>query len=100
MQMVLPASYAVIEEEEMMYLDGGMSKLTKAGIIAAIVVVGAAVTTALVYGQFYLGAKIMGLTMKRYVKRVGAKAVATVIATNLGLTYLSVSKAIAYVAKL
>lgn len=23
MQMVLPASYAVIEEEEMMYLDGG-----------------------------------------------------------------------------
>ena len=100
MQMVLPASYAVIEEEEMMYLDGGMSKLTKAGIIAAIVVVGAAVTTALVYGQFYLGAKIMGFTMKAYVKRVGAKAVATVIATNLGLTYLSVSKAIAYVAKL
>ena len=28
MQMVLPASYAVIEEEEMMYLDGGWSSKT------------------------------------------------------------------------
>lgn len=36
MQMVLPANYAVIEEEEMMYLEGGFTKKVEKIVYGAI----------------------------------------------------------------
>ena len=92
--LVMPSSYAVMDEEEMTYVEGGISTAAKAGIIAAIVVVGAAVTVALVYGQFWLGAKIMGLSIKGFAQACGAKAVATVIAGTLGLSVAACTKAV------
>ena len=86
MQMVLPASYAVIEEEEMMYLDGGLTKVQKGLIIAGAIACGAALTVALVYGQIALAAKIMGFTFKKMAKKMGAKAVAGVVASSLGVS--------------
>ena len=84
----------------MEYIDGGMTGWQKAGIITAIVAVGIGVTTALVYGQFYLAAKIMGLTIKGFAEACGAKAVATVIAGTLGLGVAGVTKAVEAVLKL
>lgn len=98
--LVMPSDYAVMDEEEMTYVEGGISAWTKAAIIAGIVVVAAAVTVALVHGQFWLGAKIMGLTIKQFVTACGAKTVATVIAGTLGVTVAAATKAVSLTLKL
>ena len=87
MELVMPGNYVEMREEEMMYLDGGISKKDKAGIIAIAIAGGAALAVAIAYGQIALGARIMGFAMKQYVKKLGAAGVATVIAGSLGVSY-------------
>ncbi|WP_200813126.1 hypothetical protein [Helcococcus massiliensis] len=94
MELVLPQNYVEIEQEEMMYLDGGMSNSDKVLLLGAIAISGAALTAALTTGQFWLGAKIMGMTFGKFVAKLGAAKVAGFIATNTGLSYYSVYKAI------
>ena len=90
--LVLPRNYVPVSEEEMDYIDGGASFWQKAGIIAAVVVGGIALTAAIIYGQFLLAARIMGITIKSYAKKLGAKGVATIIAGATGLGVAGITK--------
>ncbi|MFP7299921.1 hypothetical protein [Neobacillus niacini] len=87
MQLVMPGSYVEMREDEMMYLDGGISTKDKAAIIAIAIAGGVALTVAIAYGQIALGARIMGWTMKQFVRKLGAAGVATVVAGSLGVSY-------------
>ena len=64
----------------------GLTKVQKGLIIAGAIACGAALTVALVYGQIALAAKIMGFTFKKMAKKMGAKAVAGVVASSLGVS--------------
>ena len=66
--------------------NGGLTKVQKGLIIAGAIACGAALTVALVYGQIALAAKIMGFTFKKMAKKMGAKAVAGVVASSLGVS--------------
>ena len=53
------------------------------GVCAASAV---ALTAALVYGQFWLAAKIMGFTVKKVAKKAGAAVVVGCITATLGIS--------------
>ena len=84
--LVMPSSYAVMNEEEMTYVEGGMKAWQKAAIIAGVGAAGVGLVVALSYGQIWIGAKIMKVAIGAYVHQLGAKAVATVVAGSLGIS--------------
>lgn len=96
--LVMPSSYAVMSEDEMTYVDGGVSKKQKACIIAACVAAGVALGVAIAAGQIALGARLMGLTIKSYTKKLGAKAVANVISKSFGWSLKATLAVVAFVA--
>ena len=84
--LVLPSSYAVMDEEEMSYVEGGaLSKVDKAliGICAASAIT---LTVALVYGQLALAAKILRWSVKKVARKAGAAAVVGCITATLGIS--------------
>lgn len=85
--LVMPRNYAVMSEDEMMYVEGGMSTKDKSAIIVSVVAVGAALGFAIAVGQIALGAKLMGYTIKKYARKLGAKAVSKVISQSLKIGF-------------
>ena len=81
MQMVLPASYAVIEEEEMMYLDGGFS-ISKGVFKTACMVGATAALTALSGGISIAGLRTV---LGSYSMRKGLAASIVKAAGVLGI---------------
>lgn len=58
---LVPSSYAIMDEEEIMYVEGGaLSKADKALIIGICAASAVALTVALVYGQLALAAAVVG----------------------------------------
>lgn len=85
--LVMPSSYAMMDEEEMMYVEGGaLSKADKALIIGICAASAVALTVALVYGQLALAAKILGWSVKKVAKKAGAVAVVGCITATLGIS--------------
>ena len=85
--LVMPSYYASMDEEEMMYLEGGaLSTADKVLIVGICAVSAVALTVALVYGQFALAAKILGCSVKTVVKKAGAAAVVGCITATLGIS--------------
>lgn len=85
--LVMPSNYTVVNSEEMTYIDGGaLTKWQKVAVIGACVAATAALTVALVYGQFSLAAKIMGFTIKQVVRKAGAASVVGCITATLGIS--------------
>lgn len=85
--LVMPNSYALMNEEEMSYVEGGALLFwEKVGLIAACMASTAVITVALVYGQLALAAKIMGFTVKKLAKKAGAAAVVGCITATLGIS--------------
>ena len=84
--LVMPSNYALMSEDEMTYVEGGMKAWQKAAIIAGVVAAGVGLVVALSYGQIWIGAKIMQVAIGTYVRDLGAKAVATVVAGSLGVS--------------
>ena len=85
--LLLPEGFVEMDCEEMMYVDGGgISIWAKIGIVAAAVALGAGLAVALAYGQIYLAAKIMGVTFKAFVAKLGAAGVAAVIGEAIGVS--------------
>lgn len=85
--LVMPNSYVVMSEDEMMYVQGGaLSKVDKAIIIGMCAASAVGLTVTLVYGQLALAAKILGWSVKKVAKKAGAAAVEELIATTLGIS--------------
>lgn len=85
--LVLPSSYAVMEEEEMSYVEGGaLSKVDKALIIGICAASAITLTVALVYGQLALAAKILRWSVKKVARKAGAAAVVGCITATLGIS--------------
>ena len=82
--LVLPSSGYELDQEEMSYVEGGMSLWTRIGIIAACVGVAVVVGAAIATGTFFAVAALMKMTFAAYVKTVGAAAVTKIILSTLG----------------
>lgn len=98
--LVMPNHFVEISNDEMEYIDGGMTTWQKAIIIGAVVVAGAALITAVIYGQFWLAAKLLGYSVKTVARKLGAKAVIGVITAQTGLGATAIGKVINEIWKL
>jgi len=96
MALELPQNFVELDQDETMYLDGGMNAWQRAGIIAAVAVVGTAVAAAITVGQFWLAGKLMGFTIKGFANQLGSTKVAGVIATNFGLSFAGTYRAVRF----
>ena len=83
--LVLPSSYAVMDEEEMSYVEGGaLSKVDKALIIGICAASAITLTVALVYGQLALAAKILRWSVKRLLGKLERQLSWDVLQEHLG----------------
>ncbi|CAM3610210.1 hypothetical protein ERUR111494_02885 [Erysipelothrix urinaevulpis] len=85
MDLVIPMNYEMIDQEEMMYLDGGaISRRDKAWIIEL-----AAGAVAIGVGAWGVAVKIMGYSLKTIVRKAGAAAVVTTLIFAIGITSIA-----------
>ncbi len=70
------------------------------GIVAITLIAGTALVAVLVAGQFWLGAKIMGFSMKKYVAELGTTKVALIIVACIPVSYAAVFAAVKFVTQL
>lgn len=89
--LVMPSNYAVMNEEEMTYVEGGWATWQKVLVGAAIVAVGIGVIAALAYGQVWLISAIMKITFSQAVKKLGIKGVAAIVAESTGFGVASIA---------
>ncbi|MEE1057512.1 MAG: class IIb bacteriocin, lactobin A/cerein 7B family [Acutalibacteraceae bacterium] len=92
--LVMPKHFVEITNDEMEYIDGGITTAQKAIIIGAVVVAGAALIAAVIYGQFWLAAKLLGYAVKTVARKIGAKAVIGVITSQTGLGAAAIGKVV------
>lgn len=93
MELVMPMNYEVLEQDEMMYLDGGaISKSDKAWIIGLAVAGSIAIGAAIWIGAWGAAAKIMGYSLKTVARKAGAAAVVTTLITAIGITSIAAWK--------
>ena len=105
--LVMPSNYAVMSEDEMMYVDGGaLTKVQKGLIIAGVVAAGVAFAVALAYGQVWLGLKfakaIFGKALRAVmVKNAGTviTLIATCIASSFGISAAATTATIKWIIK-
>lgn len=105
--LVLPSSYAVMDEDEMTYVEGGaLTTGQKAAIIAGIAIGGVALFVALAYGQVWLASciikKVCKTSIKVLMKKNAAACVgmiATFITTSLGVSATATTACISAVLK-
>lgn len=71
--------------------------MDRLGIIAIILVAGTALIAALVAGQLWLGAKIMGFSMKKYVAKLGTTIVVLIIVVCIPVSYAAVFTAVKFI---
>lgn len=92
--LVMPMNYVELQEDEMMYLDGGLSWWETGLIMGAAIAVGGVLTVAFATGQIWLAAKILGIGFKAYIQQAGVAQVASIVATSLGASFAMVYKAL------
>lgn len=86
--LVMPSSYALMDAEEMTYVDGGaLTRAQKAMIIAGVVVAGIGFACALAYGQVWLGLRLA--------KAVFGKALRAVMVKHAGVVITCIAGAVA-----
>lgn len=95
--LMMPSSYAVMNEDEMTYVEGGMAWWQKTAIIIGAAAVAGALTAALVSGQIWAAAWICKCTFAEAVKALGVSGVATVIGVALSVSTATVIGAMALV---
>lgn len=85
--MRLPNQYVEIEQEEMMYLNGGaLSSWDKAWIVGAAIAGAVVLGVAIWAGAWYTTAKIMGFTFKVIILNAGAAPVVSTIIAAIGIS--------------
>lgn len=105
--LVMPSSYAMMDEEEMMYLEGGaLTTAQKALIIAGVVAAGFAFAAALMYGQIWLGLKfakaIFGAALRTVMVKNGGAVItliATCAASSFGISAAAATATITWIIK-
>jgi len=98
--LVMPNNYTVVNEEEMTYVDGGALTTGQKWLIVGVCVASAAaLTSAIVFGNFWLASKIMGLTIRQVVQKAGAAAVVGCITASLGISSTTVWAAVNFITK-
>lgn len=87
MELSLPMNYTVLDQDEMMYLDGGaLSSSDRAWLIGAAFAATVVIGVALWYGAWHLAARMMGFTVKTVARKAGAAAVVGALATFVGIS--------------
>ena len=83
--LVMPNNYVAISEEEMTYIDGGLTNGQKAIVVAACAVGAVAICAAVTAGEIWVAAKILGWSMSVIVEEIGAAAFVGLLTANLGI---------------
>ena len=94
MERSLPVNYIELDQEEMLYLDGGCTWWQYALVYSAMTLAGVGLEVAIAYGQIWTVASLMKATFAAAVKSLGAKGVTTIVAGSFSISLTLIYKAI------
>ena len=90
MTLELPQNFVELDQDEMMYLDGGLTTGQRVALAAGIIIGGAALGVALTLGQLWVVAKIFKVGLGQAKSRIPVAGMATWLAGN---TVLGINQA-------
>ena len=84
MELALPQHYTMLNEIESQEVNGGSWE--RAALYGAVIAGSVAIGAALVYGQYWLAARMLGHSVRYVVRKHGINAVMRVIAAASGVS--------------